>query len=90
MRAVSLGFTLLASASACSLLTDLSSIGDGAADATADVSVIDAPTNGFVLSATPAHLTMDPGDSFPIAVTITRGSQFSGLVKSASIPSPPA
>lgn len=48
-------------------------------DAPADVQP-DAPIDGFVLTTSPTHLTMDVGDSFPVALNLTRGSAFTGAV----------
>lgn len=67
---------------ACALVTDLSSLVDGGADAApADAPApIDAPTDGFVLTLDPSHVTMDVGDAVSVEVTITRGTAFQGLV----------
>ncbi len=68
--------------SACSLLTDLGPLGgDGGADVTLDVQTMDAPpADGFLLTVSPTHLTMDPGDSDPVTINIARGSAFTDTV----------
>jgi hypothetical protein len=80
VRAVLLA--LVGGVSACALVTDLSGLGgDAGIDGSADVAVpIDAPSDGFVLTTSPTHLTMDVGDSFPVALTLTRGGAFTGAV----------
>jgi hypothetical protein len=71
------GLAAVASAS-CSLATDLSGLGGD------DASIIDATpeaaSDSFVLTAKPAHVTLDPKDPFDIEIDIVRGASFTEIV----------
>jgi len=45
-----------------------------------DAGGADVASDGFVLAVSPTHLTMDPGDSFPVTITLTRGAAFTDAV----------
>ena len=64
--------------------TDATSLGDGAsapndAGAEADAPVV-APPNGFALTLTPPHVTLDPSDSTDVTVTVVRDVAFQDAV----------
>jgi hypothetical protein len=65
----------VAASAACSLVTDLSSLGAGDAS-------VEAPNDGFILTAKPGHVTLEPNDddSINVEIDITRGGAFSEIV----------
>ncbi len=69
---------LVAFAAACSLVTDLSPLLGG--DASVDAPVVEAASDGFVLSTTPSHVTLDPGESIDVTIDIVRGATFTDIV----------
>lgn len=75
------GLTASTVGAACSLVTDLSSLGaDASVDAPVDAPPVEAAADGFLLTATPPHVTADPGDGFDITINITRGATFADIV----------
>ena len=64
-------------AAACSLVTDLSPL--GAKDAAVDAPV-EAPSDGFALTASPSHVTGDPKDGYDVSIAIVRGASFTDIV----------
>ena len=70
-------FVLSATLGACSLVTDLGSL--GGTDASVEAS-IEAASDGFVLTASPTHVTRDPGDGIDISIGIVRGGTFNDIV----------
>lgn len=85
-RSLALLAPCLSAVAACSALFDLSDLaptdsGDAQADAAGDATPDTRPADdSFTLTATPTHVTQDPGDSTDLAVTIARGSSFTDIV----------
>lgn len=64
----------------CSLVTELDSLAPPESPAGDAAVTPEAAPGGFLLAATPAHVTLDPKDSTDVSIAITRGQGFVDIV----------
>ncbi len=85
-----LGFGDLEGGSCSVDCTDGAADTGNAADASTDAPYYPPPDAGFYVVVTPSHLTGDPGDMYPVNITVVRANNFDDPISFQTTPANPA